>query len=376
MKYVLTAFVLSLLWAGMPAGKVEASPGAGPVSPAKASAKAPAAPASKGTDKETEKILHWFEQMDAIYREGLWVIRKRRAPPGKSLFGKMQRALLSDLKQKLSNKSIFKCDVYSMKRNIRGLGGVPQDAEVLHRCNSKENFIPIGEWSHPDANTLSMSFRGGNLSEVLGMAAGTLSPRIQCQLKSADNGLIERFSCDHLMMDYDLNKNQVLRFTTFEYAKDAKEILLMRAEVLENLEPLRKIEVSVPKEGKITVKETVLQAPQFAAKKVAPAPSPSPSSLVPKPTQKLNPLPSLNPELSHQENPHAPEQGPEKDPLQNPESQQQQQEFGPEVFPAAAPGVIPAQELPNPEGEGLFPPGVQAPQDPSQPDIPRELNTR
>lgn len=216
------------------------------------------------------------------------------------------------------------------------------------------------------------------------MAAGTLSPRIQCQLKSADNGLIERFSCDHLMMDFDLNKNQVLRFTTFEYAKDAKEMLRMRAEVLENLEPLRKIEVSVPKEGKITVKETVLQAPQYAAKKVAPAPSPSPSSLVPKPAQKLNPPPSLNPELSHQENPHAPEQGPEKDSLQNPESQQQQQQqqqpppqdFGPEVFPAAAPAVIPAQEPPNPEGEGLFPPGVQAPQDPSQPDLPRELNTR
>lgn len=232
-------------------------------------------------DKEALKLLHWFEQMDAIYRESLWVIRQEKAPNGKSLFGKLQRALLVDMKQKLSNKSLFRCDVYSMTRNISGLGGVPQDAEVLHQCNTKESFIKIADWSHPKADELTMGFRGGNLSEVLGFTTGVLSPKITCKLKSSENGIIESFSCDGLMIDYNPKKNQVLRFSQFEYKKNSKEMLTIKAEVLENLDPVRKIAVDIPLEGKIKVTETVLQQPEYVAKRVEATPTPPPPSASP-----------------------------------------------------------------------------------------------
>jgi len=317
-------------------------------------------PVKSARDRELEKILHWFEQMDAIYREALWVIRKERAPQAKSIFGKMQRALLTDMKQKLSNKSLFKCDVYSMKRDVMGLGGIPQNAEVFHKCNSKESFLPIGDWTYAKANELTVNFKGGNLSEVLGFATSILSPRIQCKLKSNDNGIIESFNCENLMIDFDPAKNQVLKFTKFEFTKSARSILQIKGEVLENLDPVRKIEVEVPLEGKITVVETVLQAPEYVAKQV-PAPVVVPSQV---PGTKSN---------SNQESLNN-EQNPQQQATQTPqEGNQESSNFPPGVgIPQEGqpPAIYPNQENqqePPPEN-----PQQQAP----LPEIPRDQNTR
>ncbi len=228
----------------------------------------------KNSDRELEKIGKWFEQMDAILREAVWVVRKDRPPLKKSIFGKMQRALLVETNQRLSNKSLFRCDNYTMSRQVTGHEGVPQKAEVLHRCGSKESYVKIGEWEHPTSTVLTMSFHGGNLSEVLGVAAGILSPQISCDLKSNENGTIEKFNCTGLMLDYDSKKNQVLKFNKFEYERGAKMTLHLRADILENLDAIRKIEADVPIEGAILVTETVLQEPLVEAKQ-APALTPS-----------------------------------------------------------------------------------------------------
>jgi hypothetical protein len=264
---------------------------------------------SKFADRESQKVLHWFEQMDSIFRESLWVIRKERAPQGKSIFGKFQRALLVDLKQKLSNKSLFRCDVYSMTRSIVGLGGVPQNAEVLHQCNTKESFIKIGDWNHAKSDELTMNFRGGNLSEVLGFTTGILSPKISCKLKSSESGLIESFSCDGFMIDYNPAKNQVLRFTQYEYQKNSKNMLFIKAEVLENLDAVKKIEVNIPMEGKITVTETVLQQPEYVAKQVPTTPTPASSV-----------APTANPEAISAEDIYHDRNGKEIDRQESPQS--------------------------------------------------------
>ncbi|MGZ6449217.1 MAG: hypothetical protein ACXWRA_14350 [Pseudobdellovibrionaceae bacterium] len=325
--------------------------------------------AVKNKDKELQKILHWFEQMDAIFREALWVIRKEKAPQGKSIFGKMQRALLIEMKQKLSNKSLFKCDVYSMTRNKAALGEVPQDAEVMHQCNTKESFIKIGNWSHPKANELNIHFRGGNLEEVLGFATSILSPQISCQLKSNDHDIIENFSCDGLMIDYNPAKNQVLRFNRFEYQRSLNNMLYMKAEVLENLDPVRKIEVEVPLEGKITVTETVLQAPEYLAKQVPAPPAPKPSPSISPPD--IAPAPTTPDAISAEDIYHD-RNGQEIDRQETPESRGIRQ---PKPIQAKTP-----QEVANPQ-EGHSESSDQEPPDPGQiqqkePEIPRENNTR
>lgn len=330
------------------------SPVATPVPKIKA---AHAPDTAKIADKEGQKILHWFEQMDAIFRESLWVIRQEKAPQGKSIFGKMQRALLVDMKQRLSNKSLFKCDVYSMTRNITGLGGVPQSAEVLHQCNTKESFIKIGDWNHGKSDELTMNFRGGNLSEVLGFTTGILSPKISCKLKSTENGIIETFSCDGLMIDYNSAKNQVLRFNQFEYQKNSKNMLYIKAEVLENLDPMRKIEVNIPLEGKITVTETVLQQPEFVAKPVPATPPPAPSI-----------APPVNPEAISAEDIYHDRNGKEIDRQENPQSR------GIRQAPSPAPqnsneGVIESNDQVPPQQQ-------QEVQDQEAHEQPRDQNTR
>jgi hypothetical protein len=232
-------------------------------------------------DKEFEKISRWFEQMDAVLREALWVVKKERAPLGKSIFGKMQRALLVEMKQRLSNKSLFRCDVYTMSlranssptRKGDSSTGVPQTAEVFHRCNSRESFAKFGEWRHLKPDELEIDFQASNLSEVLGIATGIFNPKIHCKLKSNDAGLIQNFSCENLMMDYNPAKNQVLKFKRFEFSKSGQQILHLQADVLENLEAVRKIEADVPIDGAILVTETVLKAPPQAT----PAPTPAPT---------------------------------------------------------------------------------------------------
>ncbi|WP_413287589.1 hypothetical protein [Bdellovibrio sp. HCB337] len=354
----------------------------------------------KNQEREMQKILHWFEQMDAILRESLWVIRQERAPQGKSIFGKMQRALLIEMKQKLSNKSLFKCDVYSMTRNVKGLGGVPQSAEVFHQCNRKESFVKIGDWDHPTANELTMNFRGGNLSEVLGFTTGILSPKIDCKLKSTENGIIEKFSCENLMFDYNAAKNQVLRFSRFEFEKNAKSILHIKAEVLESLEPVRKIEVDVPMDGAISVTETVIQPPEFLAKQV---PAATPPPIV---------KPQVTPGAQQQENPDGQNQSQNQEQNQNPQGrggrtsgpvQQQPTPHPEEGSQEFSEGVLPQDQIQQQQQQqegGGYPPGVQPPQQqyyypdqqqqqqqpqqPQQPqdqatpvpDIPREQNTR
>lgn len=262
--------------ASVPSAKVAATPTVGGLR-----MKEVVNPAIKDQDKELEKITHWFEQMDAVLRESLWVIRKERAPQSKSIFGKMQRALLIERNQKLTNKSLFRCDVYSMTRNVQGLQGYPQTAEAYHKCSSKEGFAKFGSWSHPTADQLQVQFDGSNLSEVLGMATGIFNPKISCKLKSNAAGIIETFSCENLMFDYNPSKNQVLKFKRFEYIKSGKQILHLRAEVLENLEPVRKIEADVPLEGAIEVTETVLKGPPATPppQAVPAAPTPAPPQM-------------------------------------------------------------------------------------------------
>lgn len=259
----------------------------------------------KKQNRELQKIAKWFEQMDAIFRESVWVLRKDRPPQGKSIFGKMHRAILVEMKEKLSNKSLFRCDLYSMTRDVGGIDGVPQKAQVLHKCGSKESFVKIGDWDHPKAQVLTMNFQGGNLGEVLGLATGVFSPKISCELKANESGTIESFSCKDLMIDFDVKKNQVFRFDRFEYQRSASKILKLRGEVLENLDPVRKIEADVPLEGSILVTETVLQEPMIESKLVTPSPTPTP--LVNKPLPKELPNgQSYDP----QNNPHYDPQSP------------------------------------------------------------------
>jgi hypothetical protein len=309
LKLVATMLILSAACTKKqdPAPVPSPVPSPGVVSSAAGPAILPSVPTpKKNQERELQKIAKWFEQMDAVLREALWVVRRDRPPLGKSIFGKMQRALQIEMKEKLSNKSLFKCDTYSMTRSVGGLDGIPQTAEVMHRCGSKQSFEKIGDWTHADRDSLGMNFRGGNLEDVLGMTTGILSPKISCNLNSNEAGTVESFKCDGLMIDFDSKKGQVLKFDRFEYIRGAKKVLHLRAEVLENLLPIRKIEADVPMEGVIKVTETVLQAPMMESKEVPAIPAPPVPGATPAPPGLTNSKEGINAQSPQQHDQNQP----------------------------------------------------------------------
>jgi hypothetical protein len=235
-------------------------------------------------DKVIQGVMRVFEQADAIHREAWWVVGGERRASGKSPFGKVQRALMADQNIKLSNKSFFRCDRYLVKRDIHSPTGIPQNVEIFEKCSEKTAAKKIADFSLAKAGELKVTFVAENMEEVLGMGATVLLRLIECQLNYNEQDQLTLFRCKSWAQDR--GQNQVVRLDTYEYQKNKSSLLKLQGKVYENLTELRKIDVSIPLEGKIKVTETELYAPEEAP---TPTPTPSPTPVA---TAKPSPTPS------------------------------------------------------------------------------------
>jgi hypothetical protein len=235
-------------------------------------------------DKVIQGVMRVFEQADAIHREAWWVVGGERRASGKSPFGKVQRALMADQNIKLSNKSFFRCDRYLVKRDILSPTGIPQNVEIFEKCSEKTAAKKIADFSLAKAGELKVTFVAENMEEVLGTGATVLLRLIECQLNYNEQDQLTLFRCKSWAQDR--GQNQVVRLDTYEYQKNKSSLLKLQGKVYENLTELRKIDVSIPLEGKIKVTETELYAPEEAP---TPTPTPSPTPVA---TAKPSPTPS------------------------------------------------------------------------------------
>ncbi|WP_374028722.1 hypothetical protein [Bdellovibrio bacteriovorus] len=172
-------------------------------------------------DKALEAFARYFEQADAIHREAWWVLTEERRPAGKSPFGKVQRALLSSQNIKLSNKSMFRCDRYLVKRDIMGLSGYPQKAEVFEKCSEKTPAKLLAEFSAPSVSEVQVTFFPDGLEEVLGLGATVLNKRSQCTLKGNEKGQLVSLQCKDWAQDR--NQTQMIRLDVYDYSKEGKK---------------------------------------------------------------------------------------------------------------------------------------------------------
>lgn len=305
-------------------------------------------------DKSLEILIRYLAEADGIHREAWWVLTAARPPIGKSPFGKVQRAFLSSQNIKLTNKSLFRCDRYLVKRDILGILSYPQKGEVFEKCSEKSEAKLIASFDVPKEGELNLIFYPENLQEVLGLGASILNRQIQCSLKGKEK--LESLSCKDWSQDR--SKEQMIRLDVYEYHKAGKNMIKLRGKVFENLTDIRKIEADVPMEGKITVIETELYAPE--APPVAPAPAPT-STPVAKPT---TPPAAGAPELGL---PPARDQIVDPDVMmQRQRGQEPQQE---PQQPEEAEQDPSMQGWPEGEGPEQHPQEAQ-PQDPQQPPVP------
>ncbi|WP_415062467.1 hypothetical protein [Bdellovibrio sp.] len=231
-------------------------------------------------DKSLSIFTRYFEQADAIHREAWWVLTAERRPVGKSPFGKIQRALLSSQNIKLSNKSMFRCDRYVVKRDVMGLDGFPQKGEVFEKCSEKTEAKKLADFSATSFSEIQVTFFPENLEEILGLGATVLNKHIQCTLRGNEKGQLSSLKCKDWAQDR--NKEQMIRLDVYDYEQAGRNLIKLRGKVYENLSDIRKIEADVPLEGKILVTETELYAP-------TPTPTPSPTAKpTPSPSPKVN----------------------------------------------------------------------------------------
>ncbi|MGE9744534.1 hypothetical protein [Bdellovibrio bacteriovorus] len=238
----------------------------------------PKAEDSAPRDKSLDVLVRYLAEADGIHREAWWVLTAARPPISKSPFGKVQRALLASQNIKLTNKSMFRCDRYLVKRDVLGLLGYPQKGEVFEKCSDKADAKRIASFDVPKEGELNLIFYPENLQEVLGLGAGILNRQIHCSLKGKEK--LESLNCKDWAQDR--TKEQMIRLDVYDYQKSGKNLIKLRGKVYENLTDVRKIEADVPMEGKITVTETELYAPEEPPVAPAPAPGATPAPGAPK----------------------------------------------------------------------------------------------
>ncbi len=262
MTVMRSAFILLVaIFLGACFSKEEKAPTA--VAPI-ASEREATAPKKKKEDAVTKDktIANWtryFAQADGIHREAWWVLTSEKKPAGKTPFGKIERALLSSENIKLTNKSIFRCDRYVVKREVLSAKGYPQKAEVFEKCSEKMAGKKIADLSSAKEGEVQVVFYPENLEEILGLGPTILNKHVECTLVASDSGALNSLKCKN--WSEDRSKEQMIRLDTYDYQKEGKNLIKLRGKVYENLTDIRKIEADVPLEGKIEVTETELYAP-------------------------------------------------------------------------------------------------------------------
>ncbi|MBO9665701.1 MAG: hypothetical protein J7501_02680, partial [Bdellovibrio sp.] len=210
-------------------------------------------------EKSLSSVARLFEQADAIHREAWWVLSSERRPIGKSPFGKVQRALLASTNVKLSNKSLFRCDRYVVNRDVMGVNGYPQKAEIFEKCSDKVAAKRLASFNAPKEGQISVSFYPDGLEEVLGLSATILNKTITCSLQGNDQDQLVKLSCKDWSQER--SRDHMIRLDVYDYEKNGQNMIKLRGKVYENLTDIRKIVADVPMTGKIEVTETELYAP-------------------------------------------------------------------------------------------------------------------
>lgn len=208
-------------------------------------------------DERIKHLISHMKEADAIHREAWWVVSAERKKTGRSFFGKIQKALESDLGEKSSEK-VFNCNQYSIRKESSHPSGYPLIVYIYETCNKAENFM-MAQIQAKTESQIQLSFYPQNASEVVGLAASILNKTVVCDFVIDTGFKISTFQCKNIAQDR--NSAQMVQFEVYKFNKVQKSLITLKGEIFENLSPVRKIQAEVPLEGKIEVLETQVEIP-------------------------------------------------------------------------------------------------------------------
>jgi hypothetical protein len=227
-----------------------------------------------GADKNAPKtplksdfltLIKVFRHADEMSREMWWAIAADRKQSPMSAFGKLSRALQKDLGVKLSRVPTYSCDKYELKKKAETR---PFEVEVSETCIIRNPKL-IATFNVEKENKVSVTFVPENMADVMGLQASVVNKKTHCEISFKDNGAITHLLCRDWTQDK--NDKELVVLDHFEYAEDKKNIMKIIGYIMAGMNPVKKLEMKVPMQGPIVVRETEIPQPK------APTPTPSPA---------------------------------------------------------------------------------------------------
>lgn len=241
---------------------------------------------------KSKKWTNVFQEADEINRELVWLVTGKRPQFNKTYFGKILRAKNQYQSIKLKDKSRHACDNYQIKSTSNAF-------EVFEFCQKHRTPDLLAKVEIKNRKNLVVTFLGQNYSDIIGISAAIVSPKIECDLVVSDTLTLQTLKC----RPFKFSKNeQVVDLSIFDFDRSRNPTIKVEGKVLDNMLPYSTLSVIVPEVGKIKIKETKVRpdADEYDPSKVKPKPEIKknqeaqgvPSAEPPSP---INPAPSVVP---------------------------------------------------------------------------------
>lgn len=198
---------------------------------------------------KSKKWSYVFQEADEINRELIWLVTAKRPVANKTLFGKILRAKNQFQKIKLKDKSRHACDNYDIKV-------FDKEFKVYEFCQKQRSPDLLATVEVKSKTKLQFTFQGQNYSDVIGINAAIVSPKVECELEVNQSLILQTLKCQ----PYKFARNdQVVDLALFAFDRKKNPTISVEGKVLDNMLPYSTLSVVVPEVGKIKIKEVKLR---------------------------------------------------------------------------------------------------------------------
>lgn len=216
------------------------------------------------SDVSLQILMQGLSDFDAIYKE-LVRIALDQKDTQVSLFYKLQRAIAGEDGIKVSPMSLLGCERYQVKYFPQKTNW--QNLEVSEVC--LKDPARLFEVQKKNQSQFQLTIFSEPLQRLLGLKATLAFQRAECDLKVLD-GRLSFLKCEKLAQEKPQTDWVLLiQNLTVEQSKGIFQASLA-GQMLENLAPLRKFEMTVPAQGPVQIKETELFPAEEIQQPVAP----------------------------------------------------------------------------------------------------------
>lgn len=214
-------------------------------------------PVSKPRDKSESEMISGLQQAAQIL-EQIWNVMdpKKKLLPQKNPFLLISRAVEKQSGDSKKIKKIFPCEKITTSTSEEVGNPLEKTRSFYFSC--QKNRIFFARLIHRQEHRIDFELDPQALEDILGLQTSILGKKMSCEL-SFDKKSVSMMTCNSLQMD--LREGMRALFEKFEYQKTAA--LQVQADVLllEQIKPIKKIQIRVPDVGTVKVVETWLSPP-------------------------------------------------------------------------------------------------------------------